>query len=157
MGPTFLVCRAAGAISTFSGEYVRQWQDHSLLYARVMAVTNTARDQYQVTVDPLATLTGTFDCGLSARLAVRLYIGFPGRIEAAPEPGATVLMLVYQKSPLVPGAGPRPGYVVSPDIVEFMPGGSGCVRVSGMEDKTVAEVMDRVRRARAANKHLPGE
>lgn len=142
-----------GAIETINADDEGIWQDHSLVYAMVTAVTNVGQGQYKLTIRPVATLSGKFDCGLSLDVVLTMIVGEVSAIPAPPEAGSKTLMLISQKD-LETTEGKQQEYRVPSSLISFMPGKSACIKVSGIEDRVVSEIAETLRKARM--KHVPG-
>jgi len=69
-----LAASASAANRSVSADEEGLWQDHSLVYAKVIAITNTGLGEYRINIEPLGTLAGKFDCGLSAEVTFDLYL-----------------------------------------------------------------------------------
>lgn len=142
-----LVGVAHGAMDTVNANDEEFWQAHSLVYALVTAVTNAGQGEYRVTIHPVATLTGKFDCGLSRDVVLTMIVGEASAIPAPPEAGSKTLMLIRQKD-MATAEGTQREYRIPSSLMSFMPEKSACVKVSGIEDKVVSEVAESLRRAR---------
>ena len=146
-----LAYRAGAAMGLIDGEEKDLWQSHSLLYAKVKAVTrvtNSILEQYIVAIEPVATLGGRFDCSSCAQLGLSMYTGIVANTPP-PEPGNKVVIMIQEREVQPPKAERRREWFAPTAYVEFMPDGNGCITVSSIDDRVVGEIMDKLRAARA--------
>jgi len=139
---------ANAAMNTIGADNEELWQDHSLVYAIVKSVTNVGQGEYRITISPVATFSGKFDCGRTSEVAMTLIAGEASAISAPPEAGSRALFFVREKE--VPQAGGRmiKEFRIPSSIVSFMPAKSAFTKVSGIEDKVIEDVVLTVRNAR---------
>ena len=157
---TCLAYRAGAARDMIDGEEKDLWQNHSLLYARVKAVmrqTNSILEQYTVTIEPVATLGGRFDCSSCAQLGLNMYTGIvDSTIPAPPEPGSKVVILIQERKAQSSEVKGRLEYFAWGAYVMFMPSGAECITVSGIDDRVIGEIMEKLRAARAKSSEKAG-
>jgi len=111
-------------------------------------VTNSVLERYTVTIEPVATLGGRFDCSSRAQLGLSMYTGIVANTPP-PEPGNRVVILIEEREVQPPKAERRQEYLAPIAHVRFMPDGNGCITVSSIDDRVVGEIMDKLRAARA--------
>ena len=103
--------------------------------------------RYTATFVPLATITGSFDCGMYPTFPVTFYAtGVTTSIEDAPEENATILGVME----FVPKGTEAPmdtGFFVS-HICHFMPKDSALITIKGLDDPLVRETLKKVQDAR---------
>ncbi len=142
--------RAAEGALPAIGDDPRIWENHSLVYAMVKDIEEGEPGHFTVTLSPMATLSGTFDCGLHSEIVSPLSTWMMvSSIKAAPERGDKVLAVVRPKSVEGEDDTGADEYLITASLVTFMPGGSALVKVTGFEDPVVAEVLEKIRETRA--------
>lgn len=143
----FSVVIVHAAMITVDGKDVEYWQSHSLVYATVENVSSIGHGKYGIKINPIATLTGNFDCGLSSNVILTLVVGEASAISAPPDTGAKIMVLIEEKM----DADKQQTYNVPSSIVRFMPLRNALARVSNLEDVAVTETLEKIRKIRAEN------
>ena len=145
-------CRAG--ITTVTGAEATLWTEErtSLIIARVLSVESRGKSKFAAALIPIATLAGSLDPTSMAQLDVRFIAGSWGTsIRAAPARDALVMAVV--RLDLMQGDEKTPSNWVVSAVCAFMPEKSSLVELRTLDDPRVAETVERVRKARAADKH----
>jgi hypothetical protein len=141
-----------GGVGTTTGREWGRWTEdqYSVIVAKIREVARTGEDpcMYRAVFEPLATLAGRFDPSAQSAWEVRFYAGADTSNRKPPQSGATVIAVI-QPVPLDDGRNhPQRLFVVS-DYCGFIPGESSILEVDGLADPRIAEVVKKIREARA--------
>ena len=136
------VCLAG--TSVVSGREPGFWSgppEHAVVIARVYDearhVKGAESDRsFEMTIEPLATLAGSFDPSQHAKLKVGFYVG-TSSIPDAPAEG-DLIMIVLEGG----------NFIVS-DVCQFMPHNLPLVVIDGLSDPRVHDTLKKIRDARA--------
>jgi hypothetical protein len=121
--------------------------DYSIIIARVKDVHKEVGDKpdstHTLTIEPLATIAGLFDPSKYATIKVALWAATESSVDAAPDRGSLILAVIHPYEV----RGER-RICITASMCTFMPGGSACVTVTGMNDKRILQTLDWVREER---------
>lgn len=143
----FLPVAVKAGVSWVDGTSPALWKVQSLVYAVVEDVSDPEHPyggDHTMTIRPIATLTGKFDCGLYSKLEVIFNVGEVSFIKSIPKVGRKVVLLLEEDIRNVT----KQSHYVPPSGVSFMPTECAIAEVTGIEDPAVIKIMAAVRKAR---------
>ena len=140
---------AAGGVGVLFGDEEGLWDEDrvSVVLARVTDVSHDGDGDGDhlyldyVTLEPLGTLSGSFDAGTTSSVTARFWFGANSSLDDKPQVDTTVLVVIRRADDW---------WAVVSDFCQFMPGRSALVEVDGWDDPRVAETLKRIQAVRGA-------
>ena len=118
---------------TEDGKDAKYWEDHCVIYARVVSIRDDGADGAVLKIEPRATLTGNLDCGRYSTRYVRAFAGANSSIRAYPRADTMTIVVLQGKD----------GYYSVPSSnTSYMPHGSALMEVKAFDDPGVAKLLN---------------
>lgn len=125
------------------------WRDASVVYGRVVAVSEFKRGYALVRLDIQCTLTGGFDAAERPEVEAQMHYGPLLPIHQPPRVSSAVVVLIRR--------GEEGRYDIPPYSYLFMPDHSAVVEVAGYNDPKVQQIIGRLRELRQPKAKAPKE
>ncbi len=127
-----------------------------MLYAETTAVNKNSAGSYTISIKPLASLSGAFDCAAEPNLSAYALFGSPkiSAISDAPRPGSRIIILIQETVVEKNLSGRQPlRFEVPNGDIAFFPKEKRDVRpaifeVTGFDDPKVTETIENLRKLR---------
>jgi hypothetical protein len=144
----FISLAAQCGIVGADGQPADVWENSAVIYANVLSVEKRGYDTYLIRLNPLATLTGTFDSAFQGEISIGPAIGNRENteIDRVPRVGAKVIVLIDRRSV-------SSVYLVRTGSASFFPvnerRNAPCLfEVTGFDDPKVTETIENLRKLR---------
>jgi hypothetical protein len=125
----------------FDGYEANLWEDHSIVFAEVAAVTDVEKYRATIDLNVKAAITGRVDPAMDSRVPFRIAYGHDGTaIKELPKAKSRVLVVLRRMS--------DGRLAVSDNYFLFMPDKSPITVVSGLDDPKVKQIISRLRELR---------